>query len=35
MPKQRMKHIDYRDDEEETPLYDKEYLYRRIMDFLK
>src|SRR4030067_955068 len=30
IPKQRMKHIDCRDDEEETPFYDKEYLYRRI-----
>jgi len=35
MPKQRMKHIDRGEDEEEILSYDKESLYRRIMDFLK
>jgi DNA helicase-2/ATP-dependent DNA helicase PcrA len=35
MPKQRMKYIDRREGEEETLFYDKESLYRRIMDFLK
>ncbi|OGW51456.1 MAG: hypothetical protein A2Y81_07570 [Nitrospirae bacterium RBG_13_43_8] len=35
MPKQRVKHIDREEAEEETLSYDKESLYRRIMDFLK
>jgi DNA helicase-2/ATP-dependent DNA helicase PcrA len=35
IPRQRMKQIDSREDEEETLYYDKESLYRRIMDFLK
>jgi DNA helicase-2/ATP-dependent DNA helicase PcrA len=35
MPKQRMKHMNLREDKEGSPFYDKESLYRRIMDFLK
>ena len=35
MLQQRMKHIISRETEEESSLYDKESLYRRIMDFLK
>jgi DNA helicase-2/ATP-dependent DNA helicase PcrA len=35
MPKQKMKYVDHREGEEETPFYDKESLYRRIIDFLK
>lgn len=35
MPKQRIKHMGRREDEEKTLSYDKESLYRRIMDFLR
>jgi DNA helicase-2/ATP-dependent DNA helicase PcrA len=35
MSQQRMKHIIRRETEGESPFYDKESLYRRIMDFLK
>jgi DNA helicase-2/ATP-dependent DNA helicase PcrA len=35
LPKQKAKHVARRDYEGESPFYDKESLYRRIMDFLK
>ncbi len=35
MSQQKMKHVIRRETEEESPFYDKESLYRRIMDFLK